>query len=80
VGRGVNGDLVGTLDGVPLVLFGSSSPHALLVDGKIVTTHMRAVLQHAQVTGALSFKPYDGTYYTGLLTDPACGCEGPQRL
>jgi polyphosphate kinase len=62
--EGYNGDLVGTLDGVPLVLSGPSSPTALLVDGKIVTTHMRAVAGMPQVTGALSFKPYDGTYYT----------------
>jgi len=78
---GYNGDLVGALDGVPLALSRPTSPTAALVDGKIVTTHLRAVDGSPAVTGTLSFKPYDGTYYTayevglGVTVRGRSGCE-----
>lgn len=61
---GYNGDLVGTLDGKPLVLSKPSAPTATLTDGKIVTTHLRTVEGTPEITGSLKFLPYDGTYYT----------------
>lgn len=79
--EGYNGDLVGALDGVPLALSRPTSTTAALVDGKIVTTHLRAVDGTPAVTGTLSFKPYDGTYYTayevglGVTVQGRSGCE-----
>ncbi len=61
---GYNGDLVGTLDGAPLVLSKPSAPTAAMRDGKIVTTHLRAIEGAPQITGPLVFIPYDATYYT----------------
>lgn len=63
--EGFNGDLDATLDGVPLVLSGPTEPTATIVDGRIVTTHLRAVEGQPVIAGrALSLKPYDPTYYT----------------
>lgn len=62
--EGYNGDLVATMGGVPLGLSGPTVPTAQLTDGKITTTHMRAVEGAPEISGPLSFKPYDGTYYT----------------
>ncbi|WP_299415630.1 DUF1007 family protein [uncultured Sulfitobacter sp.] len=61
---GYNGDLVGALDGAPLELSRPAAPTAVLQDGKIITTHLRRVEGAPEVTGRLSFRPYDGTYYT----------------
>ena len=75
------GGCVKALDGVPLALSRPTSPTAALVDGKIVTTHLRAVDGSPAVTGTLSFKPYDGTYYTayevglGVTVRGRSGCE-----
>lgn len=62
--EGYNGDLVGTMDGVPLSLSGPSAPTATMSDGKIITTHLRAIEGAPQIEGAVVFKPYDATYYT----------------
>jgi len=62
--EGYNGDLVGTLGDAALELSGPTAPTAELVDGKIITTHMRSVIGTPQITEPVIFKPYDGTYYT----------------
>lgn len=62
--EGFNGDLVGAMEGTPLGLSGPSAPTATLRDGKIITTHLRAVEGAPKIIGPLNFLPYDGTYYT----------------
>jgi len=62
--KGYNGDLVATLDGVPLTLSGPSAPTATMREGKIITTHLRSIEGAPQITGPVVFKPYDATYYT----------------
>lgn len=79
--EGFNGDLVGEIEGRALELSGPTAPTAAMADGKITTTHMRAVIGTPQVTGSLVFKPYDGTYYTAyevglpVKIEGALGCE-----
>ncbi|MEQ6249947.1 DUF1007 family protein [Sulfitobacter sp. HNIBRBA3233] len=62
--EGYNGDLVATLGGEPLSLSGPMEPTAELTDGKIVTTHLRAVEGAPQLRAPLVLKPFDATYYT----------------
>ena len=62
--EGYNGDLVGMVNGASLRLSAPSAPTATLRDGKIVTTHLRAVEGAPKITEAAHFLPYDGTYYT----------------
>lgn len=61
---GYNGDLVGTMDGTPLILSKPTAATATLVDGKITTTHLRSVQGAPKVDGRLTLRPYDGSYYT----------------
>jgi ABC-type uncharacterized transport system substrate-binding protein len=62
---GFNGDLVGLLGDARLTFSGPQSPTAMMSEGRIVTTHIRQVEGTPKVTGqALSFKPYDPTFYT----------------
>jgi ABC-type uncharacterized transport system substrate-binding protein len=74
--EGYNGDLVAELDGVPLVLSPPSSATATLQDSKIITTHLRAVKGMPMVNGALSLRPYDGTYYTAYEVGLSVGVKG----
>lgn len=62
--EGFNGDLEGSIDGVPLVLSQPTAPTAELRNGKVITTHMRAVAGAPQFTQAVEFRPFDITYYT----------------
>lgn len=62
--EGYNGDLVGEMDGAPLVLSGPSQATATLEDGKVVTTHMRRIEGAPVLDGPVVFRPYDGTYYS----------------
>lgn len=61
---GFNGDLVGMMDGKPLGLSKPVAPTATMIDGKIITTHLRAIEGAPQITGPVVFQPYDITYYT----------------
>lgn len=74
--EGYNGDLVGALDGKPLLLSGPSAPTATLVDGKIITTHLRSVEGAPKIDTPLSFRPYDGTYYTAYEVGRPVTVEG----
>ena len=63
--EGFEGDLYATLDGEALKLSGPGEATADLVEGRIVTTHLRAVTSRPLIGGhVLSIKPYDPTYYT----------------
>ncbi len=78
---GYNGDLVAEMDKTPLTLGPPSTATATLQDGKIITTHLRAVQGAPSVTGTLNFRPYDGTYYTayevglGVDVKGRTGCD-----
>ena len=61
---GFNGDLVGSQNGTPLAFSGPSAPTATLIDGKIITTHLRAIEGKPSALETVTFRPYDGTYYT----------------
>ncbi|NOD35238.1 DUF1007 family protein [Ruegeria sp. HKCCD7296] len=76
--EGYNGDLVVTSGGMPVTLSGPLSPSATTEDGRIVTTHLRAVEGGSVPASALSAKAFDETYYTAyevtrpvIVTGPA---------
>ncbi|WP_371732294.1 DUF1007 family protein [Ruegeria sp. HKCCA6837] len=76
--EGYNGDLVVTAGGMPVTLSGPLSPSATTEDGRIVTTHLRAVEGGSVPASALSAKAFDETYYTAyevtrpvIVTGPA---------
>ncbi|MCY4178982.1 MAG: DUF1007 family protein [Litoreibacter sp.] len=83
---GFNGDLVGILGDTPLDLSGPLKPTARVVEGQIITTHLREVKGTPLLEGEqLSFKPYDETFYTAYeVTGPVKfvglkGCETTKR-
>lgn len=62
--EGYNGDLVVRQAGMPLELSAPSAATATMIDGKIITTHLRAISGEPSLTQPVEFEPYDGTYYT----------------
>lgn len=71
--EGYNGDLKAALNGVDLVLSGPQDYSASLADGKITSTHWRAVAgAPLMASGELVMRPYDKTFYTAYeVTKPA---------
>ncbi|WP_298360030.1 DUF1007 family protein [uncultured Litoreibacter sp.] len=69
---GFNGDLVAKLDGQPLKLSGPMKSTATMVNGQIVSTHIREVTGNPLVGGdTLSVQAFDESYYTSYeLTLP----------
>ncbi len=61
---GYNGDLVVLAQDAPVSLSGPLEPQATTEDGRIVTTHLRAVEGGAVPATALLAKAFDETYYT----------------
>ncbi|UWR21939.1 DUF1007 family protein [Sulfitobacter sp. S190] len=76
---GFNGDLVAERDGKPLTLSGPSQPTADLVDGKVVTSHLRRIEETPVIdeTGVV-LRPYDGTFYTAYEVGLPTQVSGPQ--
>ncbi|MEW2919165.1 DUF1007 family protein [Ruegeria sp. ANG10] len=69
--EGYNGDLVVLADGVPVSLSGPLEPTATTEDGRIVTTHLRAVDGDAVSASSLTAKAFDETFYIAYeLTRP----------
>ncbi|WP_170362423.1 DUF1007 family protein [Ruegeria arenilitoris] len=69
--EGYNGDLVVFADGVPVSLSGPLEPTATTEDGRIVTTHLRAVDGDAVSASSLTAKAFDETFYIAYeLTRP----------
>ncbi|AXI49000.1 DUF1007 domain-containing protein [Sulfitobacter sp. SK012] len=63
--EGFNGDLEATLGNVPVRLSGPKNVTASFDDGKITTTHLRAVEETPSLDAStLNILPYDATYYT----------------
>lgn len=69
---GFNGDLVVRVNGEEMKLSGPLEATGRMVEGRIVTTHIRDVLDQPTVKGdGLSVKAFDETYYTAYdLTLP----------
>ena len=62
--EGFNGDLV-VLDGTrDIALSGPMAATADFADGRIITTHVRQIMEEVSPGAALDVKPYDKTYYT----------------
>ncbi|WP_170506552.1 DUF1007 family protein [Ruegeria arenilitoris] len=69
--EGYNGDLVVFADGVPVSLSGPLEPTATTEDGRIVTTHLRAIDGDAVSASSLTAKAFDETFYIAYeLTRP----------
>lgn len=62
--EGYNGDLVVFADGTPVTLSGPMEAKATTEDGRIVTSHLRAVEGEGVPATAVVAKAYDETYYT----------------
>ncbi len=62
--EGYNGDLVVFSDGEPVALSGPAEPRVTTEDGRIVTSHLRAVQDGPASANALTAKAYDETFYT----------------
>ncbi len=74
---GFNGDLVALLDGRPLALSGPLEPTLRMSEGRLVTTHLRAVEGTPALLGTvLSLKPYDQTFYTAYDVTMEVGVIG----
>ncbi len=61
---GYNGDLVVFADGAPVALSGPLEPTATTEDGRIVSSHLRAVEGGAVSAAALTAKAFDESFYT----------------
>ncbi|WP_209015990.1 DUF1007 family protein [Roseibium sp. RKSG952] len=75
--EGYNGDLVVQADGTNVPLSGPMEPRATTEDGRIVTTHLRAVEDGFVPATALSAKPFDETYYTAYEVTRPVTVSGP---
>lgn len=75
--EGYNGDLVVTAGGAPVALSGPLEPQATAENGRIITSHLRAVEGGAVSAAALSAKPFDETYYTAYEVNRPVTVIGP---
>ncbi len=75
--EGYNGDLVLLADGAPVTLSGPMEPQATTEDGRIVSSHLRAVEGGAVPASALTAKAYDESYYTAYEVTRPVTVTGP---
>nr|WP_324169999.1 DUF1007 family protein [Ruegeria sp. NA] len=75
--EGYNGDLVLTKDGTPVALSRPIQPSATTEDGRIVTTHLRAVEGGAILATGLSAKAFDESFYTAYEITRPVTVTGP---
>ncbi|WP_367648083.1 DUF1007 family protein [Ruegeria arenilitoris] len=75
--EGYNGDLVVLADGSQVTLSGPLEPQATTEDGRIVSSHLRAVEGGAVPAAALTVKAYDETYYTAYEVTRPVTVTGP---
>lgn len=62
--KGYNGDLVILQNGQELSLSWPIEYTGTMEDGRVTTTHLRAVSERPLLTQAIEVKPFDATYYT----------------
>ncbi|MEX0285037.1 MAG: DUF1007 family protein [Paracoccaceae bacterium] len=75
--EGYNGDLVVFADGEPVALSGPLDAKATTEDGRIVTTHRRAVEGGAVPASALTAKAFDETFYIAYEVIRPVTVSGP---
>lgn len=75
--EGYNGDLVVFADGAPVDLSGPMEAKATTEDGRIVTTHLRAVEGGGVPATAVVAKAYDESYYTAYEVTRPVSVSGP---
>ncbi|WP_371808257.1 DUF1007 family protein [Ruegeria sp. HKCCA5491] len=75
--EGYNGDLLVWADGKPVALSGPAEASARTEDGRIVTTHLRAVEDAAAPAANLTAKAFDETYYTAYEVTRPVTVSGP---
>lgn len=75
--EGYDGDLVLTKDGALVALSGPLEPSATTEDGRVVTTHMRAVEGDAILATGLSAKAFDESFYTAYEITRPVTVTGP---
>lgn len=75
--EGYNGDLVLTKDGALVALSRPMQPSATTEDGRIVTTHLRAVEDEAILATGLSAKAFDESFYTAYEITRPVTVTGP---
>ncbi|MES0825931.1 DUF1007 family protein [Ruegeria sp. SCP11] len=75
--EGYNGDLVVFADGAPVTLSGPMEPTATTEDGRIVTSHLRAVEGGSIPATALTAKAYDETFYIAYEVTRPVRVSGP---
>lgn len=75
--EGYNGDLVVFSDGVPVALSGPLKPAVTTEDGRIVSSHLRAVEGDPVSAAALTAKAYDETFYTAYEVTRPVTVTGP---
>ncbi len=76
--EGYNGDLIVWADGTQVALSGPSEASATTEDGRIVTTHLRAVEGAAVSAANLTAKAFDETYYTAYEVTRPVTVSGSQ--
>ncbi|KUJ78751.1 DUF1007 family protein [Ruegeria profundi] len=76
--EGYNGDLVVFADGVPVALSGPMEADATAENGRIVTSHIRAVDGGGVPAAALTAKAYDETFYTAYEVTRPVKVSGPE--
>lgn len=74
---GYNGDLVITANGEAVPLSGPLEPEATTEDGRVVTTHLRAVESGALPANAFVAKAFDETFYTAYEVTRPVTVSGP---
>ncbi len=75
--EGYNGDLIVWSDGEVVPLSGPIDARATTEDGRIVTTHLRAVEGGGVPATALTSKAFDETYYTAYDVTRPVTVSGP---
>ena len=75
--QGFNGDLVASVRGTELGLSGPRAPTADLRDGRITTTHLRALTTPSSATEGIVFQPFDRSYYTAYEVGLDVRVQGP---
>ncbi|WP_254444914.1 DUF1007 family protein [Ruegeria atlantica] len=75
--EGYDGDLVVFSDSTPVALSGPLEPAVTTEDGRIVSSHLRAVEGDPVSAAALTAKAYDETFYTAYEVTRPVTVTGP---
>ena len=76
--EGFNGDTVLLEGGEEVALSGPQDVETRFADGRIITSHLRAVEDPAPAADGLVIKPYDPTYYTAYEVTQKVTIQGSE--